>query len=90
MICNNLANFLSDSTQRARREAEKLYREALKLYRNLSATNPSVYEPDVAMTCNNLAILLAASPEGRKKRRRSCTGSPWAAAEAVSDQPECV
>ena len=64
--CNNLANLLSASPE-GRKEAEALYREALKLYRNLSATNPSVYEPDVATTCNNLAILLAASPEGRKE-----------------------
>ena len=33
----------------------------------LSATNPGVYEPDVAGTCNNLANLLSASPEGRKE-----------------------
>ena len=35
--------------------------------RKLSATNPSVYEPDVAMTCNNLATLLSDSPEGREE-----------------------
>ncbi|OLA29746.1 MAG: hypothetical protein BHW33_05975 [Firmicutes bacterium CAG:137_57_8] len=53
--------------QNLRAQAEALCRESLKLYRKLSATNPSVYEPDVAMTCNNLAVLLAGSPEGRKE-----------------------
>lgn len=53
--------------QNLRRQSEALYREALELRRKPSATNPSVYEPDVAGTCNNLANLLARSTEGRKE-----------------------
>ena len=56
--------------QNLRAQSEALYREALKLRRNLATTSPSVYEPDVAMTCNNLAALLSASPEGRKEAEK--------------------
>ena len=56
--------------QNLRAQAEALYRESLELYRKLSSTNPSVYEPDVAMTCNNLANLLSASPEGREEAEK--------------------
>ena len=38
-------------------EAEKLYLEALQIYRDLADKNPDSYLPDVAMTCNNLAVL---------------------------------
>ena len=51
--------------QNLRIQSEALYRESLELRRKLSATNPSVYEPDVATTCNSLANLLSASTEGR-------------------------
>ena len=64
--CNNLALFLSKSST-GRKEAEDLYREALKLRRELAKENPSVYSSDVAMTCNNLANLLSDSSEGRKE-----------------------
>ncbi len=53
--------------QALRPQAEKLYRESLELRRKLSASNPSVYEPDVAMTCNSLANLLSDSTEGREE-----------------------
>ena len=33
-------------------------------------TNPSVYEPYVATTCNNLASLLARSTEGREEAEK--------------------
>lgn len=58
-------NLLSASAE-GREEAEALYRGSLELYRKLSAANPSVYEPYVVMTCNNLADLLAEIP-GRDK-----------------------
>ena len=64
--CNNLANLLSESSA-GREEAEALYREALKLRRELAEENPSVYEPNVAATCNNLANLLSESSAGRKE-----------------------
>ena len=54
-FCNNLANLYKDNQKTS--EAEKLYREALEIYRRLAAANPAAYEPAVAMTCNNLANL---------------------------------
>ena len=39
-------------------EAEKAYREALGIYRRLAKEKPQVYEPDVAMTLNNLGVVL--------------------------------
>ena len=66
MTCNNLANLLSESSA-GREEAEDLYREALKLYRESAEENPSVYNSYVAMTCNNLANLLSESSAGREK-----------------------
>ena len=39
-------------------KAEQLHREALEIYRRLAQENPAVYEPDLAMSCNNLANLL--------------------------------
>lgn len=47
--------------------SKRLYREALKLRRKLAEESPSVYEPDVATTCNNLAALLSDSTEGRQE-----------------------
>ena len=41
-------------------EAEKLYLEALTIYRRLVRNNPAAYEFYVATTCNNLGILYAA------------------------------
>ena len=34
-----------------------IFMEALKIYRRLASANPEAYEPDVAGTLNNLAIL---------------------------------
>ena len=67
-----VANLLHDlgrlcADQNLRPLAEIQYREALKLYRELAQENPSVYGPDVAGTCNNLAIFLKASSAGRKE-----------------------
>ena len=39
------------------KRANLLYQEALEIYRSLAAANPQAYEPDVAMTLNNLAAL---------------------------------
>ena len=38
-------------------EAVQLYQEALRIYRQLAASNPDGYMPDVASTLNNLALL---------------------------------
>ena len=52
---NNLANLHSDLTRYA--EAEKEYKEALKIRRELARTNRDAYIGDVATTLDNLAIL---------------------------------
>ena len=39
------------------KEAEKAYGKALSLYRALAKTNPNAYNPNVATTLNNLAVL---------------------------------
>ena len=39
------------------KKAKELYTEALEIYRELAADNPSTYNPYVAMTLNNLANL---------------------------------
>ncbi len=52
---NLLGNLLCKNNQM--QEAEEQYREALTIRRRLAETNPAAYEPDVAMTCNNLAAL---------------------------------
>ncbi|CAA6811977.1 MAG: Unknown protein [uncultured Sulfurovum sp.] len=50
----------SHAKQNQLEEAEKAYLEALALYRALAKTNPSAYNPDVATTLNNLAVLYRA------------------------------
>ncbi|SFV89425.1 TPR repeat-containing protein [hydrothermal vent metagenome] len=50
-----MAILYSDQDQNT--QAEKAYDEALEIRRTLAKTNPDVYQPDVAMTLNNLAIL---------------------------------
>ena len=55
MLLNNLGA-LYYSTARLK-EAEKSYAEALEIYRQLAATNPSAYLSVVADTLNNLGIL---------------------------------
>ncbi|WP_259015059.1 tetratricopeptide repeat protein, partial [Emticicia fluvialis] len=44
-------------------EAIEIYKEALEIYRNLAKTNPQVYQPYVATTLNNLAVLHSAKNE---------------------------
>ena len=39
------------------KEAEAAYQEALDISRQLAKTNPAAYQPDVAMTLNNLGVL---------------------------------
>ena len=39
-------------------QAERYYREELEIERRLAEANPALFLPDVATTCNNLAILL--------------------------------
>lgn len=48
--------------------AEKMYLEALELYRQLAETNPAVYSANVAMTLNNLGNLLS---ENKKRREEA-------------------
>jgi len=38
-------------------EARKEFAEALQTYRELAQKNPETYQPDVALTLNNLGIL---------------------------------
>ena len=67
-----VANLLHDlgclcADQNLRPLAEIQYREALKLCRELAKEYPSVYGPNVAATCNNLALFLSKSSAGRKE-----------------------
>ena len=39
-------------------EAERAYRDALEIRRRLAEKEPQVYEPDLAMTLNNLGVVL--------------------------------
>ncbi|MFR8333309.1 MAG: tetratricopeptide repeat protein [Oscillospiraceae bacterium] len=67
-------------------QSEKLCQEALGLYRNLAVSCPSEYEPYVAMTCNDLAVLLSDSTE----RREEAEGQFWvpgAVSEVIGGQP---
>ncbi|MFR7800445.1 MAG: tetratricopeptide repeat protein, partial [Faecalibacterium prausnitzii] len=54
--CNNLAYLLSDIG--SFKEAEELYRESLKIRRNLAEENPKVYLPKLQLVCDNLTALL--------------------------------
>ncbi|MBQ9349250.1 MAG: tetratricopeptide repeat protein, partial [Oscillibacter sp.] len=40
-------------------QGEQNYKEALEIRRRLAEANPAAYEPDVALTCNNLGNLLS-------------------------------
>lgn len=51
--CNNLADLYQGTNHYD--EAEKLYIEALEIYRRLAETYPYVYEPKVEDTCSDLA-----------------------------------
>jgi len=62
----NVAEFLQE--QNDFKDAKKYYTEALKIGRELAKTNLSVYNPDVAMTLNNLAILERAENHNDKAR----------------------
>ena len=59
------AKFLQDNNQF--RPAETLYSEALASYRQLANDNPTVYLPDVALTLNNLGVLVKADSQRRKE-----------------------
>ena len=56
---NNLGNLLSDTNRME--EAERYYREALEIRRRLAKDNPAAYTPDVAHSCNNLAVFIIAA-----------------------------
>ena len=55
ILLGSLANRYAKQNELTK--AEEAYNEALTLYRALAETNPSAYNPDVAMTLNNLANL---------------------------------
>ena len=60
-VLNNLANLY-----RAKNDypaAQAAYQRALEIRERLAATNPQTYEPDVAMTLNNLGFLCQARLE---------------------------
>ena len=77
------------------KDAADLYTEALEVYRRLAAASPEAYEPDVALTLNNLAILQDnlrryAEAEGNytealEIRRRLAAASPEAYEPNVAD-----
>ena len=55
MTCNNLGNFYADNGNPT--EAEKLYKEALEIYRRLAETvSREAYEPKLANTLFNMGI----------------------------------
>ena len=86
MICNNLAILLNNTNRY--REAERYFREALKIRRRLAADNPGAYESALANTCNNLGNLLSGAKrygeaeqyygEALKIRRRLAADNPGA------------
>ena len=51
--------------------AEKMYTEALGIYRQLAETNPAAYLADVAMTLNNLGNLLSEDRHHRREEAES-------------------
>ena len=54
-----LGDCYDDSNQKERKTTgERYYREALDIYKRLSEIKSALYEPCVAQTCNNLAMLL--------------------------------
>ena len=66
-VLNNLGILYKDMNNYP--EAEKAYLEALEIRRKLAKSNPSNYEPDVAMTQYNLGILYSVKnnyPEAEK------------------------
>ena len=66
---NNLANFYADDSTK-RTEAEKYYKEALKIYRALAKENREVYLPDVATILNNLALFYAKDSTKRSEAEK--------------------
>ena len=56
--------------QALRLQSEKLYGEALRLYQDLAISNLDEYELDVAMTRNDLAVLLSGSTERREEAKK--------------------
>ncbi len=76
------------------KDAADLYTEALEICRRLAAASPEAYEPDVAITLNNLAILQknlqryteaeANYTEALEIRRRLAAASPEAYEPAVA------
>ncbi|MBR0087203.1 MAG: tetratricopeptide repeat protein [Lachnospiraceae bacterium] len=55
-LFNLMGNLYSDNRNFS--SAETAYRKTLEIYSRLAQEDPAAYEPNVVMTCNNLAILL--------------------------------
>jgi len=64
MLLVSLGN--SYAKQNRLKKSEEVYNEALGLYRALAQNNPSAYNPNVATTLNNLAVLYSARNELKK------------------------
>jgi hypothetical protein len=79
------AKFLQDNNQY--RAAETLYTEALNSYRQLAKDNPAVYLPDVAMTLNNLGILVKADSQRRKEAETLYTEALNSYRQLAKDNP---
>lgn len=62
--------FLQENNQFSK--ANKVYQEALALYRGLAEQNRTVYLPDVAMTLNNLATLVSDDSSRRQEAEEYC------------------
>ena len=79
------AKFLQDNNQY--RAAETLYTEALSILRELAKDNPAVYQSYVAMTLNNLGILVAADSQRRKEAETLFTEVLSSYHELAKDNP---
>ena len=99
---NNLANLHSEL--KLYDEAEKEYKEALAVYRELAKKSPEKYEPDVAKTLTSLAFLHSPSssilrrifgklfsPRMSEQLRlaKAERGEALAIAEKYPDNPDC-
>ena len=67
-ISNDYANLLQKLHERE--QAEKLYREALKLARKRAEHNPGSYKDKIAAILNNLAALVGDDPQRREEAER--------------------
>ncbi|QTR50432.1 tetratricopeptide repeat protein [Candidatus Thiothrix anitrata] len=79
------AKFLQDNNEY--RAAETLYTETLSILRELAKDNPAVYQSYVAMTLNNLGILVAADSQRRKEAETIYTEALTLRRQLAKDNP---